>query len=82
MNDKQIVDLFVKQVKQACDTTGEPLPEIVKNHQPGDDRLYRTKEIGFADDPDFDEINNNTDERDYSGNGLMSPKNAEPFHQS
>ena len=79
MTEKETVDLFIKQVKKACSEHGTPLPNIVKNHQPGDDRLYRTR-IGDKEydlekeyyklmdetqkaNDEFDLINNNTDER-------------------
>ena len=66
MTEKETVDLFIKQVKKACSEHGTPLPNIVLNHKPGDDRLYRTrigdKQYDLANE-EFDLINNNTDER-------------------
>jgi len=64
MSDKAI-DLFVKQVRQACEKSGDPLPETVKNYRPGDTVLYLKGKPGPTaplTDRDFDLVNNNTDE--------------------
>jgi len=35
------IELFVRQVKESCEKSGSPLPNVVKNYRHGDTVLYK-----------------------------------------
>lgn len=44
------IESYVTQVTKACEKSGEPLPETVKNYRPGDTVLYKNNEAMDDDD--------------------------------